>query len=268
MTAVKLFPMDIYNQKTNSAGPLVGLDQQRRRRIRPVGAERRAGRSRRCDDRSGGRAPRRDDGAAVDRWNLCQFRLHAEQGAHSLRSRRSRCGPRDRIRLSARRSAPDGLRRGHGTRPADAFPEQPGDAVQVVEQAGAEVYLGHTRFIAPNIVEVDGRELRFRKAVIATGSDPLIPPIDGLQSGEYLTNESVFSLTELPPRLVVIGSGPLACELAQAFRRLGSEVDLVSTTKSLMPRDEPEAGELIRRRFEQEGLRLHLGFKAVRVVAA
>src|SRR5258708_4152293 len=120
-----------------------------------------------------------------------------------------------------------------------------GDPVQVVDQTGAEVCLGHTRFTAPNIVEVDGRELRFRKAVIATGSDPLIPPIDGLQSGECLTNENVFSLTELPPRLVVIGSGPLGCELAQAFRRLGSEVDLVSTTENLMPRDEPEAGELI-----------------------
>ena len=88
-----------------------------------------------------------------------------------------------------------------------------GDAVQVVEQTGAEVYLGHTRFTAPNIVEVDGRQLRFRKAVIATGSDPLVPPIDGLQTGEYLTNESVFSLTELPARLVVIGGGPVGCEL-------------------------------------------------------
>ena len=139
-----------------------------------------------------------------------------------------------------------------------------GDAVQVVEQTGAEVYLGHTRFTAPNIVEVDGRQLRFRKAVIATGSDPLVPPIDGLQTGEYLTNESVFSLTELPERLVVIGGGPLACELAQAFRRLGSEVDLVSATANLLPNDEPAAGELIRRRFEQEGVRLHLRSEAAR----
>ena len=142
-----------------------------------------------------------------------------------------------------------------------------GDAVDAVEQTGAEVYLGHARFTAPNVVEVDGRQLRFRKAVIATGSDPFVPPIEGLRAGEYLTNESVFSLTELPARLVVIGGGPLACELAQAFRRLGSEVDLVSNTQSLMPRDEPEAGELIRRRFEQEGLRLHLGSKAVRVTS-
>jgi pyruvate/2-oxoglutarate dehydrogenase complex dihydrolipoamide dehydrogenase (E3) component len=139
-----------------------------------------------------------------------------------------------------------------------------GDAVPAVEQTGAEVYLGHTRFTAPDTVEVNGSQLRFRKAVIATGSDPLVPPIDGLRTGEYLTNESVFSLTELPARLVVIGGGPLACELAQAFRRLGSEVDLVGNTEALLPNDEPEVGALIQRRFEQEGVRLHLGAKAVR----
>ncbi|WP_432866905.1 FAD-dependent oxidoreductase [Microbispora rosea] len=142
-----------------------------------------------------------------------------------------------------------------------------GDAVDVVEQAGAEVYLGHTRFTAPNAVEVEGRLLRFRKAVIATGSDPVVPPLEGLRTGEYLTNETVFSLTELPARLVVIGSGPLGCELAQAFRRLGSEVDLVSQSRTMLPNDEPEVGELIGRRFEQEGLRLHRGFTAVRAGA-
>ncbi len=147
------------------------------------------------------------------------------------------------------------------------FLSSSGDAVEVAEQAGAEVYLGHTRFTAPNAVEVEGRLLRFRKAVIATGSDPVVPSIEGLRTGEYLTNETVFSLTELPARLVVIGSGPLGCELAQAFRRLGSEVDLVSHPRTLLPNDEPEVGELIRRRFEQEGLRLHLGFMAVRAGA-
>ncbi|MEU0563755.1 FAD-dependent oxidoreductase [Dactylosporangium sp. NPDC006015] len=142
-----------------------------------------------------------------------------------------------------------------------------GDAVQMAEEAGVEVYLGHTRFTAPNAAEVDGRPLRFRKAVIATGSEPVVPAIDGLRTGEYLTNETVFALTEQPSRLVVIGSGPQACELAQAFRRLGSEVDLVSHPTTLLSQDEPEAGELIRRRFEQEGIRLHLGFTAVRAGA-
>src|SRR5690348_8945861 len=112
-----------------------------------------------------------------------------------------------------------------------------GDAVEMAEQAGVEVYLGHTRFTGSNAVEVDGRTLRFRKAVIATGSEPVVPPIEGLRAGEYLTNETVFSLTELPARLVVIGTGPLGCELAQAFRRLGSEVDLVGRPGTLLPHD-------------------------------
>jgi pyruvate/2-oxoglutarate dehydrogenase complex dihydrolipoamide dehydrogenase (E3) component len=141
------------------------------------------------------------------------------------------------------------------------------DAVEMAEHAGAEVYLGHTRFIGPNAVEVDSRTLRFGKAVIATGSQPVVAPIEGLQPGEYLTNETVFSLTELPARLVVIGAGPQGCELAQAFRRLGSEVDLVSRPSTLLPHEEPDVGELIRRRFEQEGIRLHLGYRAVRADA-
>ncbi|MHB9074803.1 MAG: mercuric reductase [Desulfobaccales bacterium] len=141
-----------------------------------------------------------------------------------------------------------------------------GDAVQVVAGAGIDVYLGHTRFITSNAVTVDGRELRFAKAVIATGSRAAAPAIEGLKEGEYLTNETVFSLTELPRRLVVLGGGPMGAELAQAFRRLGSEVDLVHSRKSLLPKDEPEAGEVLRRQFEREGLRLHCEFRAVQAV--
>ena len=139
-----------------------------------------------------------------------------------------------------------------------------GDAVQVVAGAGVDVYLGHTRFTKPNAVAVDGRELRFGKAVIATGSSPAPPAIEGLREGEYLTNETVFSLTELPRRLVVLGGGPLGSELAQAFRRLGSEVDLVHSRNNLLPKDGPEAGEVLRRQFERDGIRLHLEFRAVR----
>ena len=138
-----------------------------------------------------------------------------------------------------------------------------GDAVQVVAGHGVDVYLGHTRFTKPNAVMVDGRELRFDKAVIATGSRPAAPAIEGLREGDYLTNETVFSLTELPRRLLVLGGGPLGCELAQAFRRLGSEVDLVHSGSNLSPKDEPEAGELLRRQFERDGIRLHFEFKAV-----
>jgi pyruvate/2-oxoglutarate dehydrogenase complex dihydrolipoamide dehydrogenase (E3) component len=139
-----------------------------------------------------------------------------------------------------------------------------GDAVQVVADAGVDVYLGQTTFVNPNAVTVDRRELRFKKAVIATGARPVAPALEGLKEGEYLTNETVFSLTELPRKLVVLGGGPLGSELAQAFRRLGSEVDLVHSTSSLLPKDEPEAGEVLRRQFERDGIGLHCAFRAVR----
>jgi pyruvate/2-oxoglutarate dehydrogenase complex dihydrolipoamide dehydrogenase (E3) component len=140
-----------------------------------------------------------------------------------------------------------------------------GDAVQVVTQAGVDVYLGHTRFTGRNAVEVDDRKLHFEKAVIATGSRAVAPAIEGLRDGEYITNETVFSLTELPRKLVVLGGGPLGCELAQAFRLLGSEVDLVHSMNNLLSKDVPEAGEVLRRRFERDGIRLHFGFRAARV---
>jgi len=139
-----------------------------------------------------------------------------------------------------------------------------GDAVPVVAGTGVDVYLGHTRFTTPHTVVVDGRELRFTKAVLATGSRPVAPTIEGLREGEYVNNESVFALTELPRRLVVLGGGPMGSELAQAFRRLGSEVDLVHSGNNLLPKDEPEAGEVLRRRFERDGIRLHFEYRAVR----
>jgi pyruvate/2-oxoglutarate dehydrogenase complex dihydrolipoamide dehydrogenase (E3) component len=139
-----------------------------------------------------------------------------------------------------------------------------GDAVQVAADAGIDVYLGQTTFVKPNAVTVDGRELRFKKAVIATGTRPEAPAFEGLNEGEYLTNETVFSLTELPRKLVVFGGGPLGSELAQAFRRLGSEVDLVHSRNSLLTKGEPEASEVLRRQFEREGIGLHCGFRAVR----
>ena len=139
-----------------------------------------------------------------------------------------------------------------------------GDAVQVVADAGIDVYLGQTIFVKPNAVTVDDRELRFNKAVIATGTRPVAPALEGLKEGEYLTNETVFSLTELPRKLAVFGGGPMGSELAQAFRRLGSEVDLVHSGSTLLPKDEAAAGEVVRRQFERDGIGLHCGFRVVR----
>ena len=107
------------------------------------------------------------------------------------------------------------------------------DAVGVAAGAGIDVFLGDARFVGRDTVEVDGRRLHFEKALIATGSGPAAPNIPGLAAARYLTNETVFELTELPRRLVCLGAGVANCELAQAFRRLGSEVDLVRMTDEL-----------------------------------
>ena len=123
---------------------------------------------------------------------------------------------------------------------------------------GVDVYFGEARFTGSDAVEVGGQTLHFKRAVIATGSRPAPLELPGLEPNGYLTNESVFDLTERPRRLVVIGAGPIGCELGQAFRSFGSEVHLVQRSRDLLPRDEPEASALLRQRLERKGVQMHL----------
>jgi pyruvate/2-oxoglutarate dehydrogenase complex dihydrolipoamide dehydrogenase (E3) component len=139
------------------------------------------------------------------------------------------------------------------------------DAVAVADGAGIDVFLGDARFIGPDAVEVEGRRLRFQKALIATGSGPAVPSVPGLADAHYLTNETLFELTELPRRLACLGAGVVNCEQAQAFRRLGSEVDLVGSAERLLPGEAAEASEVLAKRFAAEGVRLHLGVRATKV---
>lgn len=134
------------------------------------------------------------------------------------------------------------------------------DSARRFQTEGIAVYFGHARFTGRDRLAVDGRELRFRRAVIATGSKAALPDLPGIKAIDCLTNETVFSLTELPRRLIVIGGGPVGCELAQAFRRFGSEVHLVQRPESLLPKEEPAASRLVQTQFEREGIHLHLGW--------
>src|SRR5262245_34299746 len=126
------------------------------------------------------------------------------------------------------------------------------DAVAVAAGAGIDVFLGDARFVGRDTVEVEGQRLRFENALIATGSGPAVPNIPGLAAARYLTNETVFELTELPRRLVCLGAGVANCELAQAFRRLGSEVDLVGSSERLLPAEAPAASEVVSKRLAAE----------------
>jgi len=138
------------------------------------------------------------------------------------------------------------------------------DSAQRLSAMGVDVFLGDATFSGTSTIEVGGRRLEFRRAVIATGTRPSVPELDGLNDISYLTNETVFSLTQLPARLLVLGIGPIGCELAQAFRRFGSEVHLVGRREALLPKEDPEAVRVILRQFEEEGIHLHLGWQPLR----
>ncbi len=135
------------------------------------------------------------------------------------------------------------------------------------DELGVDVFLGDARFAGPDTVEVEGRRLRFKRAVITTGARAAHPPIEGLAEAGFLTNETVFSLTERPRALAVIGAGPIGCELAQAFRRLGSEVVLFDAAPQVLVREDRDAAEILHRAFVRDGVRLVLGATLTRVTA-
>lgn len=132
----------------------------------------------------------------------------------------------------------------------------PHDSVRRFQQLGVDVFLGQAKFVGRDAIEVDGRTLRFRKAVIATGSRPTAPPIPGLAEAGYLTNETVFSLTELPRRLAVIGAGPVGAELAQAFARFGSQVYLIEAAHGVLPNEDRDAAEIVKQALLDDGIQI------------
>jgi pyruvate/2-oxoglutarate dehydrogenase complex dihydrolipoamide dehydrogenase (E3) component len=132
----------------------------------------------------------------------------------------------------------------------------PNDSAERIKELGVDLYLGNGRFTSSNTVEVDGQTLKFRKAVIATGARASAPSIPGLDQVPYLTNESLFSLTELPKRLGIIGAGPIGCEMAQAFSLLGSEVFLVEAEHGILPREDPDASRIVQASIEKDGVKL------------
>ena len=135
------------------------------------------------------------------------------------------------------------------------------DSAERFAGLGVDVFLGEGRFVSEEEIEVDGARLQFRRAVIATGARAAAPPIPGLDSVSYRTNETIFDLTRLPRRLGVIGAGPIGCELAQTFARFGSEVTVWEMEDRVLPREDPEAAALVRAALERDGVRLFLGAK-------
>ncbi|MEX2532801.1 MAG: FAD-dependent oxidoreductase [Nitriliruptoraceae bacterium] len=141
----------------------------------------------------------------------------------------------------------------------------PHDSPQRLRDQGVEVIHGTGRFIGADRMQIDGRVVRFRHAMIATGASPLLPPIPGLREANPLTSDTLWDLTKLPSRLVVLGGGPIGVELGQAFARLGSQVTVVEQADGLLPREEPEVGALIAASLVADGVSVRVGTTAVRV---
>ncbi len=128
------------------------------------------------------------------------------------------------------------------------------DSAQRFQQLGVDVYFGQGSFVDAQTLDVEGAKLIFKRAVIATGARAAAPHIAGLESVDYLTNETLFTLTELPRRLGVIGAGPIGCEMAQSFARLGSQVFLVEAEHGVLPREDRDAAEIVERALARDGV--------------
>jgi pyruvate/2-oxoglutarate dehydrogenase complex dihydrolipoamide dehydrogenase (E3) component len=132
------------------------------------------------------------------------------------------------------------------------------------KELGVDVFLGSGAFIGPDSIEVEGIRLNFKKAAICTGARAAAPPIPGIEETGYLTNENVFWLTELPRRLLVIGGGPIGCELSQAFARLGSAVTIVEAAGHLLAREDADAAEIVQQSMLRDGVKLALNSKILK----
>jgi pyruvate/2-oxoglutarate dehydrogenase complex dihydrolipoamide dehydrogenase (E3) component len=129
------------------------------------------------------------------------------------------------------------------------------------KELGVDLFFGSAKFTGLDGIEVDGKRLKFKKAALCTGARAAAPPIPGIEETGYLTNENVFWLTELPERLAVIGGGPIGCELAQAFARMGSRVTILQRGGHVLPREDADAAEIVHKALLKDGIELRLRAK-------
>ncbi|HZT44036.1 MAG TPA: FAD-dependent oxidoreductase [Chthonomonadaceae bacterium] len=139
------------------------------------------------------------------------------------------------------------------------------DSAGLLAEMGAEVVFGEAVFTGPDRLDFEGKTLRARQFVLCTGSRPTVPDIPGLEEAGYLTNQTLFDLTEVPESLVVIGGGPVGVEMAQAFARLGSRVTILTRGPRLLERDDAELTEMLMRYLQEEGITIHLNAKIERI---
>jgi len=141
----------------------------------------------------------------------------------------------------------------------------PHDSVERYQALGVDVRRGRAMIKSPWLVEVDGEPITTRAIIIASGADPIIPDLPGLEGSAYLTSDTLWKLRELPRRLLILGGGPIGCELAQAFARLGSLVVQVQRASQLLVREDPEVAQFVRARLVSDGVDVRTGCKALAI---
>ena len=141
---------------------------------------------------------------------------------------------------------------------------EPHDSVERYTGLGVEVRIGEARIVDPWTVEVEGERMTARNIVVATGARPFVPPIPGLEDMDYLTSDNLWQLEQPPGRLLILGGGPIGCELAQAFARLDVPVTQVEMAPRLMAREDPEVSAMVQRQFEADGVEVLTGHRALR----
>jgi len=139
---------------------------------------------------------------------------------------------------------------------------EPHDSVERFTALGVDVIQGEARIVSPYSVEVNGRTLTTRNIIVSTGARPFVPPIKGLSDLPYLTSDSLWEIRELPKRLLVLGGGPIGCELAQSFARFGSQVTVAEMAPRLMIREDVDVSSMVAERFAHEGIKLMVGHMA------
>ena len=139
------------------------------------------------------------------------------------------------------------------------------DSAARLSKLGVDVFFGQARFTHNNQLTVDHKNLRFKRSIIATGARPAVPPIPGIDTVDFLTSHTIFSLQSLPPRIVILGAGPIGCELAQAFARFGSEVFLLEVSNSILPKEDREAVSLLETSLQRDGVHIFTACANIKV---
>jgi len=142
----------------------------------------------------------------------------------------------------------------------------PHDSIERYTKLGVDCFTGSAKILSPHEVEVNGKTLTTKNIIIATGARPAIPPIPGLDQVDYLTTDTIWNLSKLPKKLMVMGGGPIGCELAQCFARLGSEVTIVEMLPDILIREDEEASRMVRQKFIAEGVDVRINSKCKEVV--